>query len=554
MVVGSFNAGKTDAEEKWYGTAYRMDEIPASIIERWAAVVPDPSLAIPGKNPFIPTNFDLAAEPLNEGEIDLKGPTKIALSEKFELHHKLDRSFKRPKVDLKVNLENPVTYASAKNLVLTKAFIALLKDDLNTFAYDAELAGLDYDVDAVDNGLVLSLSGYNDKILVLFNKVLEKMTSFCCDPERFAMICDQLERRWANFDLEQPYTHAMYGVMFLTEAPRWHISQYLAQMRDGNIITIESVNNFVPYLLEKMRAVVMVHGNVSEEWARNVCSTIEGVIPFQPLSLIERPLRRVVILPTEFAVVTRKLGTNREDNNSAVSLNYQIGPRGDFGSDVALELLTAIMEKPAFHELRTKLQLGYMVFTGIDRSEGIHGLYCVIQSTVADPDELDTHIEAFLAQFRKETLKALPATEFDSYVESAIATKLEKDKRMSQRTRRFYNEVDGKTFLYDRREKEIAALRKLQKSDVIALFDRYIAIDAPERRKIASMVYGCDHPMADYGADKLQNGQLRVVSDPVAFRISRPLFPGLGNHEPYTACAAMEMGPVESSALYLVRN
>lgn len=542
MVVGSFNEGKTDTEEKWYGTAYRMDEIPTSIIERWTTVVPDPSLAIPGKNPFIPTNFDLTVEPLNEGEIDLEGPTKIVLSEKFELHHKLDRSFKRPKVALKVILENPVTYASAKNLVLTKVFIAMLKDDLKTFAYDAEIAGLGYDVDAVDNGLVLSLSGYNDKILVLLNKVLEKMTRFCCDPDRFAMICDQLERTWANFDLEQPYSHALYGFMFLTQTPRWHISQYLAHMRDGNEITMESVNNFVPCLLEKMRAVIMVHGNVSEDWARNVCSTIEGIIPFQPLSLIERPLRRVVILPTEFAVVTRKVGTNPEDNNSAIHLNYQIGPRGDFGSDVALELLTAIMEKPAFHELRTKLQLGYMVFTGIDRSEDIRGLYCIIQSTVADPDELDAHIEAFLAHFRKETLKALSVTEFDSYVESAIATKLEKDKRMSQRTRRFYSEVDGKTFLYDRREKEIAALRKVQKSDVVVLFDRYIAVDAPERRKIASMVFGCDHPMADYGADKLQNGQLRVVSDPVAFRMSRPLFPALGKHGPYTAVCSNANG------------
>lgn len=404
---------------------------------------------------------------------------------------------------------------------------------------------------AVDNGLLLFLSGYNDKMQVLLDAILAKLATFSASRERFSMIYDQWEREWANFDMEQPYRHAMYGVTYLTQTPRWHFSQYLACLRDSKDITVEAVNEYVPLLLEKMRAVLLVHGNCTESWARELCENFEKALSFVPLSQIEQPTRRIVQLPTEFAVVTRKVGLNSDDNNSAVKLSYQIGPRGDFATDVCLELLTAIMNKPAFHVLRTQQQLGYMTFSGIDGNENIRGLYVIIQSTVCDPDELCRRIEAFLVQFRKEDLEDLKASEFENFVDSAVATKLEKDKRLSQRTRRFFNEVDGKTFLYNRAEQEIAALRKVQKADVIAMFDKYIAIDAPERRKIASLVYGCKHPMGEYGAEESQEAPFRVVDDAVAFRLSRPLFPAGGRHSPYVVKSGKFNGPAEAPSLHV---
>lgn len=129
MVVGSFVEGSTDATEKWYGTAYRMEEMPASTVEKWRTVKPDAGLAIPGKNPFIPTKFDLVCEPLGEGEVDMEGPAEIIRSDKFELHFKQDRTFKRPFANVRMILETPIAYSSPRNVVLSTLFISLLKDE-----------------------------------------------------------------------------------------------------------------------------------------------------------------------------------------------------------------------------------------------------------------------------------------------------------------------------------------------------------------------------------------------------------------------------------------
>jgi insulysin len=539
MVVGSFVEGSTDASEKWYGTAYRCETIPDEKLSAWRSAAPDASLAIPARNPFIPTNFSLAAEPVPAGEADDAGPVLIIDTDKFEVHHKLDRTFRRPKVDVRIMLLTPLAYSSPRNHVLSNIFVSLLADELTEYSYDADLAGLSYSLRCVEQGVQLAVSGYSDRLQVLLGAILDKMATFRANPERFAMIYDQWERQWANFDKDQPYQHAMYGVLYLLETPRWHVHQYLACLRGAKDVTVDAVDAFVPQLLGRLRAVCLVHGNVTGEWTRKMCAGVDKALAFDALPAVERPCRRVVQLPTDCAVVTRKVGANTEDQNSAVHVSFQVGPRGNFRTDVLLELLAEVMNKPAFHELRTKQQLGYMVFTGVDKTENVLGLFVIIQSTVADPDELCRRIEAFLRQFRTETLEAMSAAEFEGFVDSTIATKLEKDKRMAQRSHRFYTEITGRTYLYHRAEREIEALRQVRKEDVASFFDKHIGADAPARRKVSSLVFGSTHPMADSKvvAQAAVGGEsavpARVVSDPVAFRLSYPLYPAPGRHDAF---------------------
>jgi insulysin len=63
---------------------------------------------------------------------------------------------------------------------------------LTEFAYDAELAGLNYDISPATTGLVLFLSGYNDKISVLCKHVVEKLAGFVVDPERLRVMKEQV--------------------------------------------------------------------------------------------------------------------------------------------------------------------------------------------------------------------------------------------------------------------------------------------------------------------------------------------------------------------------
>lgn len=542
LVAGSFVAGTTDCTEKWYGTAYRVEDVVEEKLEQWRSAAPAQGLDLPCKNPFIPKDFALVAEPLPDGDVDTTGPVKLVDDDFMELYYKLDRTFGRPKANVRMLFVTPVAYASPRNFVLCSLYTSLLHDELNEFSYDADLAGLRYELRTVDHGMQLAVAGYNDGLHVFTSAILKKMASFKARKERFVVIYDQWERHWANWDKDQPYQHAMYDLSHMLVTPKWHVNDFLKCLRGEGGITVEAVNDFVPQLLSRMRTITLVHGNVTEEWARNMCAGVKDELKYNPLPRVERPSRRVVSVPTDCQIVIRKDGSNKEDNNSAVHMSLQVGPRGIYRTDVLLELVAEILNKPAFHELRTKQQLGYMVFSGVDACENVRGLYFIIQSPIADPDELCRRIEAFLVRFRVGTLSEMTDPEFDGFVDSMIALKMENDKAMAQRSRRFFAEIVGQTYVFDRFANEIAALRNVRKSDVVSFFDSVIAAGGMERRKVCSLVYGSEHRMQASDIAKSDreaatcggNVPVKVVVDPLSFRLSRPLYPAPGCFSPYS--------------------
>ena len=57
---------------------------------------------------------------------------------------------------------------------------------------------------------------------------------------------------------------------------------------------------------------------------------------------------------------------------SSVELYFQVGLQATLNNAI-LELFCQIINEPAFDTLRTKEQLGYIVFSGVRRSNGVQG-------------------------------------------------------------------------------------------------------------------------------------------------------------------------------------
>lgn len=75
---------------------------------------------------------------------------------------------------------------------MTRLFADLVKDSLTEFAYDAELAGINYDFGSTSLGLYMSLSGYNDKLHVLSHHVLEKIKNLEIKEDRLKVMKEQV--------------------------------------------------------------------------------------------------------------------------------------------------------------------------------------------------------------------------------------------------------------------------------------------------------------------------------------------------------------------------
>eukprot|EP00188_Purpureofilum_apyrenoidigerum_P003990 Plantae.Rhodophyta-Purpureofilum_apyrenoidigerum.ctg4336.p1 GENE.Plantae.Rhodophyta-Purpureofilum_apyrenoidigerum.ctg4336~~Plantae.Rhodophyta-Purpureofilum_apyrenoidigerum.ctg4336.p1 ORF type:complete len:995 (-),score=223.91 Plantae.Rhodophyta-Purpureofilum_apyrenoidigerum.ctg4336:406-3390(-) len=506
-------------KEKWYGTDFHSADIAEEVISRWENCNIHDELHVPAPNQFIPSSgwIDLYEVPANNSQT----PEVIFENDKWRLHHQHDGDFKRPRGFATFEMYIPNVYSSARNHVLMTLFTLLLRDTLNEFAYDAEIAGLRYDVAAIANGVRLTFQGYTERLEKLVDAVVSKMGSYTVDLTRFELIKEELKRDYRNFFQDQPYEHSLYTLYYLLELRRWHLLDYLSHI---DSITAGELEVTIPSLLRKMFVEGLVHGNVRREDALRFREIIERHIRFSSFRSSEMQFKRILQLPSgRGGTVYKMKEPNHHQVNSAVILFYEFPPLGptDFEETVVLEVLSEIIQEPAFSQLRTQEQLGYIVMSSVLSMENVKGIYVIIQSSKVAPPGLDERVEAFLEQFRTETLAGMKKGEFAKYIKALIDNKNEPDKQMKQRNRRFWSEISKRTYVYDRRENEIEALKQVTIDKVIDAFDRHVALNGPERRKISVQVHGNIH---DVNPEQIQEGA-QLVRDIPHFKQTCALLP-----------------------------
>lgn len=86
-------------------------------------------------------------------------PVLVQESKLVQLYYKQETSFGAPKAIIYLSFICPHSYSSPETAVLTQLYIRLLLDSLNELSYDAELAGLTYNVHNTTSGFLISFAG-----------------------------------------------------------------------------------------------------------------------------------------------------------------------------------------------------------------------------------------------------------------------------------------------------------------------------------------------------------------------------------------------------------
>ncbi|KAL8158714.1 hypothetical protein V2J09_000251 [Rumex salicifolius] len=514
--------GKTNLVEPWYGTAYAIERVPSSVIQQWMKTVPDQNLHLPSNNVFIPTDLSIK-------QLDLKvtSPTLLRKSPYSRLWYKPDTVFFTPKAYLKVDFNCPYTSSSPESEVLTDIFTRLLMDYLNEYAYYAQVAGLYYAVTLVDTGFEVTLLGYNDKLKVLLETVIDKIAKFTVKPDRFFVIKEAIIKEYQNCKFQQPYEQAMYYCSLILEDKTW---PWMEQLEILPHLEPDDLAKFVPSMLSRAFMECYIAGNVETNEAESMIERIENVLcegtrPIcQPLFPSQHLTNRVVKLDKGKSYFYSANGLNPCDENSALVHYIQVH-RDNFLENVKLELFAVIAKQATFHQLRSVEQLGYIT-TLIKRNyAGIRGIQFVIQSTVKGPGQIDQRVEAFLKMYEFK-VRDMTEDEFKSNVNALIDMKLEKHKNLREECRFYWKEIMDGTLKFDRKEAEVAALKLVKKQDLIDLFDKYIKVGAQQKKRLSVWVYGSVHA-SECEADKkgLDDGSHSLLIDDIfAFRRSQPLF------------------------------
>ncbi|XP_068647426.1 insulin-degrading enzyme-like 1, peroxisomal [Aristolochia californica] len=513
--------GSTNMVEPWYGTAYSVEKITTDMIQQWINAAPDEILHLPQPNIFIAT--DLQLKDIHE---KVKFPVLLRKSSSSRLWYKPDTRFFTPKAYIKIDFNCPHSSYSSEAEVLTEIFVRLLMDYLNEYAYDAQVAGLYYGINNTDSGFQVIVVGYNHKMWVLLETIVAKVAQFEVQRDRFYVIKETLIKEYQNFKFQQPYQQAMYHCSLILEDHAWPWSEQLEILPH---LEAEDLAKFLPKMLSNAFLEYYVAGNIKADEAESLVQHVEGVFfegpkPIcRPLSPSEHLANRIVKLERGINFFYPIEGLNQSDENSAL-VHYIQSHQDDFKLNVKLQLFALIAKQPAFHQLRSVEQLGYITVLMRRNDSGIHGLQFIIQSTVKDPAQLDLRVEAFLKSFESK-LYEMSSSEFKSNVNTLIDMKLEKQKNLREESSFFCREIYDGTLKFDRRESEVAALRDLTLQELIDFFNDYIKLESPRRQSLSIQVFGGQHSDQCKAAKcETSRPQHVRIDDVFSFRRSRPLY------------------------------
>ncbi|XP_076655297.1 insulin degrading metalloproteinase isoform X2 [Halictus rubicundus] len=524
-VIGQLYENICNETEKWYGTKFKKEKIPESIIDKWSNAGCNPDLKLPPKNEFIPKRFDI-----KPAENVTKFPVIIEDTPLMRLWFKQDDEYLVPKAKLYIDLASPLAYLDPLSYNLTSMFVQLLRDASNEYAYAADLACLKFETTNNHYGITIVIRGYDDKQHVLLEEILNKVVNFKVDPRRFEVLKESYIRSIKNFEKDQPIAHTVYYLNVLLSEHAWMKDELL---KATSQLTVERLQQFIPQFLSKVHIECLIHGNVTKSEAIETAKLIESkltsavphVIPLLPRHMISyREIRLEDGCHFLFEV------ENKFHRNSCTEVYYQIGLQST-ESNMLLELLAQIISEPCFNTLRTKEQLGYIVFSGVRRSESVQGLRIVVQSD-RHPMYVEQRIDAFLKNML-ENISKMSDEEFNRHKESLAAKRLEKPKLMNTLTTIFLNEILTQRYNFDRANIEVAYLRTIKQTEIVQFFEKMLQRDIQHKFSV-HIISTAENPDAmkkdedkntESNDSTIDSYDYKKITDIMAFRTSQSLHP-----------------------------
>jgi len=446
-VVSQDIPGDWDKKEKWYGTEYKYEKIPADFLEEIRAAAKASArerpaeLHWPAVNEFIPQRLDVEKKDVKEPAIL---PKLIRNDQNVRTWWKKDDQFWVPKASVNVLLRSPFANPTPYMAVMIQVYKELVEDSLTEYSYDAELAGLDYGISVTAQGIDIAVGGFNDKLAVLLEKVLISLRDLEIRDDRFEIIKERMVRGYKNLEYTEPFRQINSYSRWLISAPGMVNFELLDELQT---VTVEDIRQFAPQILKQMHLELLAHGNLYKEDALRITDLVESTLRPRALPASQWATKRFVKLPEGSDYRYERVLKNPDNVNHCVEYILFLGDSQDMRLRAKVLLLAQMADEPVFNTLRTKEQLGYVVGSNAWMFTSLAGWRILVQSE-RECGYLEQRIDSFLLEF-EETLKTMPEDEFEAHKVGLVNKRLEKLKNLNQETGRFWHHITEETFRFD---------------------------------------------------------------------------------------------------------
>ncbi|KAJ8068539.1 hypothetical protein OCU04_004089 [Sclerotinia nivalis] len=507
-----------DSKEKWYGTEYKYEKIPADFLEEIKKAATSkkgerfPELHLPHVNEFIPTRLEVEKKEIETPAIS---PKLIRNDDSVRVWFKKDDTFWVPKGSIFIKCRNSLSMATAENFVKANLYTNLVYDLLKEYAYNAGRAGVIYYISNHSMGLTINVCGYNEKLPVLLEKVLTTMRDLEVKQDRFEIIKERLARGLKNWDFEQPSTQVNDCLRWLSSEKGCTNEESLSALLD---VTAADIQQFYPRLLRQMHIETLVHGNFPKKKALKLADLTLSILKPGVLPQTQWPINKSFIFPPGANYVYHKKLKDLASVNHCTEYVLFVGDDTNRSQRAKTLLLEQMIHEPAFDRLRTKEQLGYTASSGISIETGTIAYTFTIQSEKT-PQYLEERIDLFLVGY-SQTLKNMSVSEFEGHKRSLIAETLEKLKNLDEESNRLWSHIESEeldfelgelyTLLYTTElctnrlkvHHDATHIEALTKEDMIQFYNQFILPSSPLRSKLSIHLIAQGTSLSEANADQ----------------------------------------------------
>jgi insulysin len=446
-----------DKVEPFFGTRYSYVEDTGPAWAALAQPVAAAAIGLPPPNPFVPGRT--AILPIE--------PARLIDEPTLSLYYAQDTEFARPMLAHVMRLRLPRDLASARNATLLRFYEACVKESLNETTYAAAAAGLRFDFSASLEGIQFSVDGYDASAGRLLDQVLSGLRDCPLSAERYAALKDRLLRELSAFDRVDAY-------VTLQESRRRAVREFYFRPDEmlplARELTLAQVQAFARTVYARGKLEALSYGNLGPADAVATARRVVAVLRPAPVPAADLLQRRLLVLPPGQALRTSE---TLQVNNSAFRRELMLGTDTPEMRAATLAL-AAFIGPPIYSELRTRQQLGYIVFGGAAGEHHTQFAYVIIQSGDYPADVLETRADAVIRQLPAQ-LEALPDAEWETIVGGVRAKLLEKDKSIAERAGRLFELAYDEDAEWARREATLSALDALTKQRTAAILGAALA-------------------------------------------------------------------------------
>ncbi|MBA3816678.1 MAG: insulinase family protein [Parachlamydiaceae bacterium] len=417
-----------DRQEQWLKVHYAIKAIPAETLRNWSLTTTNSNFELPAINLFLPEKLNLVSQKNLKLLLEqIPKPEVLYDNEMAKIYFSKDLRYLVPKISWIFEIKTPaIDVAKPDTVVLGDLYVKHIMETLSDYSFSANQAGLDFKIERRNNGLSITIEGYNDKARRLCLEIIKALKEPQIREQKFKNFKSSLIKQYQNTSLENPL---LQGYEVLKSIIYREYATDKSKLLAIRKITFDQFDQFTRSVLDSAYIEGMLYGNMSKQEAKDLVLQMLSMLESKVYLKKEQPKDAIIVLPANTGPYYLESKITTQGNVAILSV--ELLPY-NFQTRAAQQVLMQSMKDPFYVELRTRQQTGYIVISQPDEFDLHLFNSFMVQSNSHEGRDLIARFELFIENFLQEIESSISKERFEKIKEALLKTLRQPPKNISE--------------------------------------------------------------------------------------------------------------------------